>query len=142
MVLGSSDDDEYDDDDTIVIHHDDDDDDSDDLSYESTESEQFLEKLEFLDMVLGKIESNDPALTKLIIHPFSEGYRLLTDNEWERLGEAIGRSTHLQDVFINDFRGPYRNRFLHILPGFARNRSIQKLRIHDMYISVERCAAF
>ena len=83
------------------------------------------QKLEFLDMVLGKIESNDPALTKLIIHPFSEGYRLLTDNEWERLGEAIGTSTHLQDVFINDFRGPYRNRFLHILPGFARNRSIQ-----------------
>jgi len=42
MVLGSSDDDEYDDDEY----------DSDDLSYESTESEQFLEKLEFLDMVL------------------------------------------------------------------------------------------
>ena len=42
MVLESSDDDEYDDDEY---------DDSDDLSYESTESEQFLEKLEFLDMV-------------------------------------------------------------------------------------------
>jgi len=79
-------------------------------------------------------------LTKLIIHPFSEGYRLLTDNEWERLGEAIGRSTHLQDVFINDFRGPYRNRFLHILPGFARNRSIQKLKIQHLYLCREVCS--
>jgi hypothetical protein len=122
MVLGSSDDDEYDDDEY----------DSDDLSYESTESERYLEKLEFEEDVLGKIESNDPALTKLIIHPFSEGYRQLSANEWSRLGEAIGRNTHLQDVSLNDFRGPYADRFYHILPGFARNRSIQKLRIQHL----------
>ena len=79
MVLGSSDDDDDDDDD-------DDEYDSDDLSYESTESERYLEKLEFEEDVLGKIESNDPVLTKLTIHPFSEGYRQLTDNDWSRLG--------------------------------------------------------
>ena len=58
-MLGSSDDDD-----------DDDEYDSDDLSYESTESERYLEKLEFEEDVLGKIESNDPVLTKLTIHRF------------------------------------------------------------------------
>lgn len=66
------------------------------------ESEIYLEKVEFEEDVLGKIENNDPALTKLIIHPFSEGYRQLSDNDWKRLG----RSTHLKDVFLNEFRGP------------------------------------
>ena len=49
--------------------------------------------------------------------------------------EAIGRATHLQDVSLIEFRSQNVGTFFHILPGFARNRSIQKLRIHDMYIS-------
>jgi hypothetical protein len=96
-------------------------DDDDEESRDSHES--------FYDDVISQIggrEADRYKISKLTIG--GEEY-LPDDRDWEVLGRAIGRNTYLREIkfyypFQDDIQTEY---LLKFLPGFAMNRSIQKL---------------
>ena len=71
-----------------------------------------------------QIESNDPSLTELNIGGYSYTPR---DGNWESLGAAIGRNTHLIELTLYDIE---RHEDLKsLLPGLSANQSIKKLSV-------------
>jgi len=111
------------------------DDEAMDDDYDSDE-EWAAERQRERDEALRKIERNDPSFTTLEINTEME------DN-WEELGTAIGRNTHLKELILNNDNGEdiLANKFRDFARGLAFNRSIQKLSIggwdHSDYVARE-----
>jgi hypothetical protein len=114
----------------IINDEDDDDEDSRD-SYESFDVDDVIRRI-------GGREADDYKMSKLTI---GEGYYLPHRGDWEVLGRAIGRNAYLREVELYDgcFELKFgKKRLLKFLPGFAMNRSIQKLRFTGLNLQSRR----
>jgi Ran GTPase-activating protein (RanGAP) involved in mRNA processing and transport len=141
-AFDDGDDDDNDDGDDDGDGDDDDDDDDDVDEYAERQAEE-----------MRRIESNDPTLTELVVgcfadededEDFADFDYIVPGGDWECFGRAIGRNTTLKEVSFNTIGRDNIDRstihvecFQRFLPGFALNRSIQKLSFTTVSLNSE-----
>ena len=105
-------------------------DNDDEDSRNSDESRDSHDSFDIDDVIrkIGGREADDYKMSKLTI---GEHEYLPDDENWEVLGRAIGRNSHLREVAFYDCHEYFirQEDLLTFLPGFVMNRSIQKLRL-------------
>jgi Ran GTPase-activating protein (RanGAP) involved in mRNA processing and transport len=91
----------------------------------------------YLDLEMRMIERNDPKLTRLDVGYLHRGaFSVPPGDDWAGLGNAIGRSKHLNELFLYDYDHDKSVEYLlNFLPGLALNCSIKKLRIGGWNLS-------
>ena len=123
---GTSDDDELSDESVLVDNEETSDNEMPDEDELSNESVSVNGEFDINDeiIIMSQIESNDPSMTCLTLK--DDCY--LPDGDWANLGRAIGRNTHLKELWVWPWMS--RENFNGLFRGLTSNRSIQKLTLN------------
>jgi hypothetical protein len=88
---------------------------------------------EYRDEVIRQIDDDDPSLSEICISSEADDLHVMpNDGEWKEFGASLGRNTNITDVTIqiNDIQRGVQ--VVYFFQGFAMNRSIEKLDVHDV----------